>query len=175
MTKVFSDIVLKWKLFNQVDLTVYKLKKFLWKFPLFFEKFFENKKGLLIEKNHSSLKKDRMDRNSLLINKDFKKIMQIKNSSLKKKFLYQKDINFIKYFISDKLVKLNTILDVNIANQLEIIEQVSDHSVFTEIDLMKTKAKIKSIENMKKRFNLISTKTMGCTFVSFFICKFLFK
>ena len=174
-TNVLSDIIFKWKLLNKVDLTVYTLKKFLCNFPLFFEKFFENKKGLLFEKNNLVSKKGKMNRNSLLLNKDFKKTMQIKDSSQKKKFLYQKDITYIKYFISDKLVKLNSILDVNITNQLEMIEQVSDHSVFTESDLIKTKAKIKSIENMKKKFNVIGAKTISCTFVSFFTCIFLFK
>ena len=78
-TKVLSDIIFKWKLLNEVESTVYTLKKFLCNFPLFFEKFFENKKGLLSEKNNLVSKKGKMNRKSLLLNKDFKKTMQIFN------------------------------------------------------------------------------------------------
>jgi hypothetical protein len=111
-------------------------------------------------------------------NKQFKKKLDyfatLKTTSSKKNFLLETDLKQIRFFISENLGKLTSILDINISRQLESVDQISDHSVCTDRNFDKIKKKLKIHQNIKKKFNFYEGKTVFLSCISFLLCHLLF-
>jgi len=96
-----------------------------------------------------------------------------KNICGKKNYLIKNEIETIRVFISNNLGKLTSFLDLNVNAHLELIEQVSDHSIDVKKSSEKIQLNIRTIKNRRKRFIFFENKIICFTLISFFLCYFL--
>ena len=108
------------------------------------------------------------------MNKNLECLEKFKKTSEKKNFLLAFDLKQINHFISESIGKLTSNLSLNISQHLAYIEQISDHSIGTEKNLVKIKTRLKLIKNVKKNKILFSEKAIILAIFSFFLNKLLF-
>ena len=174
LIKIFTDLSKEFSIFYGFNKILNQFNKFLYIFFFNSEKFFQmeaesfkSENNLKIKKNLKKLKSHRSNRNLDCLEK-------FKNISEKKIFLLSFDLKQINHFISESLGKLTSNLSSNISQHLEYIEQISDHSIGTEKNLVKIKTRLKLIKNVKKNKILFSEKAIILAIFSFFLNKLLF-
>jgi hypothetical protein len=170
--KILVNLTFNFSFLIGLNSIVLKFQKILWKFSDVFNEFLLAKGHVFFKKENKFSKRKKNNPQKFLPQENLQYMRNFKKFSEKKKVLLNKDITQIKCFIINNLGKLTSILDLNINNQLEMIEQVSDHSINAYSNSIKIKNKINYVKNFKKNFNFCDRKTINLSIISFFICKF---
>jgi len=106
-------------------------------------------------------------------NSNLEPMIKVKNSSIKKKDLLENDVTQISSYVSDNLSKLTSIVDQNITKHKDLLEQISDHSNESNLYLGKTKTRLKSIRNGKKKLYFFDSKVIFLLFVSLLLSRII--
>ena len=103
----------------------------------------------------------------------FKLLKKTHDISIKKNSFLENEIKAIQLFISNNLERLTSSLDLNINAHLELIEQVSDHSIDIQTSSKKIHIKLRSTKNIRKKFTFFENKIFCFIWISFIFCYFL--
>jgi len=106
-------------------------------------------------------------------NSNLEPMIKFKNSSIKKNFLLKNDLTQIYGFVSDNLSKLTSVLDQNITFHQDLLEQISDHSNESNLNLGKIKTIIKSIRNVKEKLYFFDRKVFILLSISLFLSRII--
>ena len=171
--KILKILFLNFFFFQELLISFDKYQKYLFKCCILSEKFF----GKNLKSPSFSEKYISSNNTKILPAKNkggtLKLTQKTKNIGDKKNYLLKHEIKFIRIFLSNNLGKLTSSLDLNINTHLDLIEQVSDHSINIKRSSDKIQLKIRSIKSTRKKFSLIEIKIFCFTLFAFFLCYFL--
>jgi hypothetical protein len=174
LIKIFTDLSKEFSIFYGFNKIFNQFNKFFYIFFFNLEKFFQMEEESFKSENNPIIKKNLKKSKSKSLNRNLECLEKFSGISGKKNFLLAFDLKQINHFISGSLGKLTSNLSLNISQHLEYIEQISDHSIGTEKNLVKIKTRLKFIKNVKKNKILCSEKAIVLAIFSFFLIKLLF-
>jgi hypothetical protein len=171
--KILKSLLSNFIIFKNFPFFLDECQKYLYKCAIFSEKF--------IKKNHISsfFSKKTFSFSTGIITtsknetRNFKLLKKTQNIFKKKNSFLENEIEVIQLFISNNLGRLTSSLDLNINAHLELIEQVSDHSIDIQISSKKIHIKLRSIKNIRKNFTFFENKIFCFIWISFIFCYFL--
>jgi hypothetical protein len=174
LIKIFTDLSKEFSIFYGFNKIFNQFNKFLYIFFFNLEKFFQMEAESFTSDNNPKIKKKLKKSKSNSSTRNLESIEKFSSISGKKNLLLAFDLKQINHFISESLGKLTSNLSLNISQHLEYIEQISDHSIGTEKNLVKIKTRLNFINNVKKNKILCSEKAIVLAIFSFFLIKLFF-
>lgn len=169
--RIITDFLFNFGLSFRFDSLIFECRKHLYTFSHMSSKFLYNENKFKI--NQKTLIGKTIGKNNKL-KKKLDYFSRLKTTSSKNFFLMENDLKQIRFFISENLGKLTSILDINISRQSESVEQISDHSIGMDKNLDKIKKKLNLSKNIKKKFTFFERKTVFLSIISFLLCNYLF-
>ena len=171
--KILKNLLLNFFIIHKFPISFNETQKYLYKSFILSEKFFRKSRKLLpfsetfISLNSTKISLPKEKGGNLRLKE------KTKNICGKKNYLIKNEIETIRVFISNNLGKLTSFHDLNVNAHLELIEQVSDHSIDVKKSSEKIQLNIRTIKNRRKRFIFFENKIICFTLISFFLCYFL--
>jgi hypothetical protein len=171
--KILKNLLSNFIIFKKFPIFLDECQKYLFKCSVLSEKFFEKERNssFFSKKTFSlSLGKKEKTKNET---RNFKLLKKTHDISIKKNSFLENEIKAIQLFISNNLERLTSSLDLNINAHLELIEQVSDHSIDIQTSSKKIHIKLRSTKNIRKKFTFFENKIFCFIWISFIFCYFL--